>query len=195
MFIGISPLVSFPENGLPTYLQSLCILYCDNLSFLPLKTWSNYTSLVSLELYDSCTELISFPLNCFPKLQRLTIVECMSLKSIFISETSSFSSSTLQSLHVRCCKALRSLPQQMFSLTALEDIYLSNLPNLNLSSCEGALFPPNLRSIHVEPLRITKPVTEWGHKGLNALSSMGTGGDHNVKCCSRSICCPFPWFL
>ncbi|RHN66399.1 putative leucine-rich repeat domain, L domain-containing protein [Medicago truncatula] len=94
----IPSLTAFPTNGLPTSLQTLHIRNCDSLTFLPPETWSNYTSLVALYLQKSCDTLTSFPLNCFPILQTLYIDKCRSLESIFISETSSFSSSSLQNL-------------------------------------------------------------------------------------------------
>ncbi|CAL5201654.1 unnamed protein product [Lathyrus oleraceus] len=178
---GISSLNAFPTNGLPTSLQSLCIEECENLTFLPPETWSNYTSLETLKLEKSCSALTSFPLNCFPVLQDLSIRKCRSLESIFISETSSCSSSTLRSFVVSDCKELRSLPQRMDTLTALESITLCILPNLNLSLCEGAFLPPNLQSITVYSVRITKPVTEWGLQGLTRVRSMEIRGDDIVK--------------
>ncbi|RHN66444.1 putative leucine-rich repeat domain, L domain-containing protein [Medicago truncatula] len=97
--IYISSLTAFPANGLPTSLQSLRIDECQNLAFLRPETWSNYTSLVTLELKNCCDSLTSFQLNGFPVLQILSIEGCSSLKSIFISEkNSSLSLSTLQSL-------------------------------------------------------------------------------------------------
>ncbi|XP_058765126.1 putative disease resistance RPP13-like protein 1 isoform X2 [Vicia villosa] len=187
---GISSLTAFPTNGLPTSLQSLHIEGCENLTFLPPETWSNYTSLNSLELNSSCSALTSFPLNCFPMLQNLTIWKCRSLESIFISETSSCRSSTLQFFDVRECEALRSLPQRMDTLTALEKTFLRNLPNLNLSSCEGAFLPPNLQVIDLDFVRITKPVTEWGFHGLTAVSRMGIGGDDLVNVMLKELLLP-----
>lgn len=128
----ISSLTAFPANGLPTSLQTLHIDNCENLTFLPSETWSNYTSLVNLYLSKSCDTLTSFPSNCFPILKTLYIDECRSLESIFISETSSFSSSSLQNLFVSRCKELRSLPQRMDTLTALVALHLYNLPNIKV---------------------------------------------------------------
>ncbi|CAK8565007.1 unnamed protein product [Lathyrus sativus] len=178
---GISSLTAFPINGLPTSLQLLYINKCENLTFLPLETWSSYTSLEFFHLESSCSALTSFPLNYFPMLRYLYIIKCSSLESIFISETSSCSSSTLKNLQIEDCEALRSLPQQMETLTSLETMYLMNLPNLNLSLCEGAFLPPNLQRIDVDSVRITKPVTEWGFQGLTVCSSMSIGGDDNVN--------------
>ncbi|CAL5201652.1 unnamed protein product [Lathyrus oleraceus] len=178
---GISSLNAFPTNDLPTSLQSLCISECENLTFLPPETWRNYTSLVTLTLEKSCSALTSFPLNCFPLLQDHSIRKCRSLESIFISETSSYSPATLRSFIVNYCEALRSLPQRMDTLTGLELMTLCNLPNLNLSLCEGAFLPPNLQSITVYSVRITKPVTEWGLQGLTRVRSMDIRGDDIVK--------------
>jgi hypothetical protein len=178
---GIPSLTAFPKKGLPTSLQSLRICKCDNLTFLPPETWKNYTSLVSLELDRSCNELTSFPLNGFPMLQDLSICECRSLESIFISETSPFSFSTLKYLYVSSCEALKSLPQRMDTLTALESITLYNFPKLKLSFLKQAVLPPNLRIIGVNSVRITKPVTEWGLQGLTTFSKMRIGGDDIVS--------------
>jgi len=67
----IPSLTAFPDDGLPTSLQSLHITNCENLVFLPPETWSKYKSLVTLELHYSCDALTSFSLNGFPVLQRL----------------------------------------------------------------------------------------------------------------------------
>ncbi|CAK8565015.1 unnamed protein product [Lathyrus sativus] len=179
-FYGISSLTAFPTNSLPTSLQSLYIIDCENLTFLPLETWSNYTSLEFFHLESSCSALTSFPLNYFPMLQYLYIRKCSSLESIFISETSSCSSSTLQSFYVYDCKELISLPQRMDTLASLESLSLYNLPNLNLSLCEGVFLPPNLQTVYIESVGITKPVTEWGIQCLTALSSLQIRGDDDI---------------
>ncbi|XP_058765301.1 putative disease resistance RPP13-like protein 1 [Vicia villosa] len=177
-----------PTNGLPT-LQSLSIQNCENLTFLPPDMWSNYTSLVNLRL-DRCNSLTSIPLNCFPMLQILSIIKCRSLESIFISETLSCSSSALKSFDVNSCEELRSLPQRMDTLTALEGISLINLPNLNLSLCEGVFLPPNLQSIMVDSVRITKPVTEWGLQCITALSSLHIRGGDIVNILLKELLLP-----
>ncbi|MCI08953.1 LRR and NB-ARC domain disease resistance protein [Trifolium medium] len=69
----------------------------------------------------------------------------------------------------------------MDTLTALERMFLRNLPSLKLSFCNGASLPPNLQSFTVDSGRITKPVTVWGLHGLTALSSLNIGGDDIVN--------------
>ncbi|XP_045825239.1 putative disease resistance RPP13-like protein 1 [Trifolium pratense] len=174
----IPSLVAFPVDGLPTSLQSLVIHRCQNLTFLPPETWSSYTSLVTLELWNSCQELTAFPLDGFPALQSIHIYGCKSLESIFISDCSPPRSSTLQSLSISRCKAL---PQKMDSLTALEHLSLYDLPKeLKLPFCEGACLPPKLRSIYVVSAGIATPVTDWGLQHLSALSKLSIGGDDDI---------------
>jgi len=98
---SLPSLTAFPSSGLPTSLQSLKIEKCENLSFLPPETWSNYTSLVTLRLRSSCDALTSFPLDGFPALQRLSIIECWNLDSIYILDRSSPQFSSLQSLGIK----------------------------------------------------------------------------------------------
>ncbi|GAU38254.1 hypothetical protein TSUD_119340 [Trifolium subterraneum] len=177
----IPSLTSFPTDGLPNSLQSLRINGCNSLSFLPPDTWSNYTSLVHLSLLNSCDTLTSFSLNGFPKLRNLSIDGCRSLESIFISESSSHHPSTLQSILLYNCDTLRSLPQWMDTLTALESLFLARLPKLELSLCEGAFLPPKLQSFFINFVTIkVPPIIEWGLQRLTALSELSIGGDDDV---------------
>ncbi|RHN66394.1 putative P-loop containing nucleoside triphosphate hydrolase, leucine-rich repeat domain, L [Medicago truncatula] len=171
---SIPSLTAFPREGLPTSLQELLIYNCEKLSFMPPETWSNYTSLLELTLVSSCGSLSSFPLDGFPKLQELYIDGCTGLESIFISESSSYHSSTLQELNVRSCKALISLPQRMDTLTALERLYLHHLPKLEFALYEGVFLPPKLQTISITSVRITKmpPLIEWGFQSLTYLSNL-----------------------
>ncbi|KEH18858.1 putative P-loop containing nucleoside triphosphate hydrolase, leucine-rich repeat domain, L [Medicago truncatula] len=174
----IPSLTAFPTEGLPTSLQSLCVHSCENLSFLPPETWSNYKSLVSLELFSSCDALTSFPLDGFPALQRLKLYDCRCLDSIFILESPSCWSSSLRSLEIKSHDSIGSLQVKlrMDMLTALEVLSL-NCPEL--SFCEDVSLPPKLESIEILSERSTPPVTEWGLKDLTALSrlTIGVGDD------------------
>jgi len=152
---NIPYLIAFPEDCLPTSLQSLRIIDCESLTFLPPNMWSNYTSLMTLELGNSCNALTSFPLDGFSALQSLSIDGCRNLESIFISDSS--------------------------SLTTLERLTLVELPKLKLSFGEGACLPPKLRSFHIKSVRKTTSVTEWGLQRLTALSDLDIGGDDIVN--------------
>ncbi|AES69847.1 putative P-loop containing nucleoside triphosphate hydrolase, leucine-rich repeat domain, L [Medicago truncatula] len=170
-------LAAFPTHGLPTSLQSLTVDQCPNLAFLPLETWGNYTSLVTLDLNDSCYALTSFLLDGFPALQDLCIDGCKNLESIFISESSSDLPSTLQLFEVLKCDALRSLTLRMDTLISLEHLFLRDLPELTLQFCKGACLPPKLRSINIKSVRIATPVDGWGLQHLTSLSRLYIGGN------------------
>jgi hypothetical protein len=144
---------------------------------LPPETWSNYTSLVTLELKNCCDALSSFQLNGFPVLRSLSIEGCSSLESIFISENSSLALPTLQTLRVMHCDALRSLPKWMDILIVLESLTLDSLS----LCCEVDCLPPKLQFIHIESLRITTPVTEWSFQNIYGLSDLHIGGDNIVN--------------
>jgi len=171
---SLSSLTAFPSSGLPTSLQSLHIQWCENLFFLPPETWSNYTSLVSLELWWSCDSLTSFPLDGFPALQTLLIFVCRNLDSIYILERSSPQSSSLESLRISSHDSIElfEVKLKMDTLAALEDLSLNCQ---GLSFCEGVYLPPKLQSIEISTQKTTPPVTEWGLQHLTGLSRLGIG--------------------
>ncbi|RHN66305.1 putative P-loop containing nucleoside triphosphate hydrolase, leucine-rich repeat domain, L [Medicago truncatula] len=143
---SLSSLTAFPSSGLPTSLQSLHIENCENLSFLPPETWSNYTSLVSLNISYSCDSLTSFPLDGFPALQTLDISRCRSLVSICISESPSPRSSSLESLIIESCYSIElfEVKLKMEMLSALENLHMKCQ---KLSFSEGVCLPLKLQSI------------------------------------------------
>ncbi|XP_045823030.1 putative disease resistance RPP13-like protein 1 [Trifolium pratense] len=169
---SLSALTAFPSSGLPTSLQSLVIQNCENLSFLPPETWSNYTSLVSLKLWSSCDALTSFPLDGFPALQTLVIYESKSLDSIYILESPSRQPSNLQSLNITSLCSLK-VKVKMDTLTGLTDLLLRCEGELSFS--EGICLPPKLQSIDLlsRGIRTTLPVMEWGLTGLSRLNIGG----------------------
>ncbi|WJX50360.1 hypothetical protein P8452_36678 [Trifolium repens] len=177
---SLSSLIAFPSSGLPTSLQSLDIENCENLSFLPPETWSNYTSLLSLELCSSCDALTSFPLDGFPALQILKICDCKSLDSIYILESPSRRPSSLKLLDIRFYNStgMIKVKLKMDSLTSLEEL---SLCCEEVSFCEGVCLPPNLQSILLNVnQRTTQPITEWGLQGLTALSRLQISADDDI---------------
>ncbi|KAK2440250.1 putative disease resistance RPP13 protein [Trifolium repens] len=177
---SLSSLIEFPSSGLPTSLQSLYIYNCENLSFLPPETWSNYTSLVRLELQRSCDALTSFPLDGFPTLQTLRISKCKSLDSIYILGSPSRRPSSLKSLDIWFHNSigLIKVKLKMDTLTSLEELTLGCE---ELSFCEGVCLPPNLQSLYLSlDQRTTPPITEWGLEGLTALSILRIEADEDI---------------
>jgi len=187
----LSSLTAFPSSGLPTSLQSLHIQSCKNLSFLPLETWSNYTSLVSLTLWSSCDALASFPLDGFPALLTFRIYYCRSVDSIYILESPSHRLLSLQSLYIQSHDSigLFKVKLRMDTLTALEE--LSLVCEGELSFCEGVCLPPKLQSISILSYGTTRPVTEWGLQDLTHISSLEIGkGDDIVNTSMKEMLLP-----
>ncbi|KAK2440247.1 putative disease resistance RPP13 protein [Trifolium repens] len=170
---SLSSLTAFPSSGLPTSLQSLDIRDCENLSFLPQETWSNYTSLVSLKLHSSCDALTSFPLDGFPALQILNIYGCKSLDSIYILEIPSRRPSSLKSLDIWSHNSIQliKVKLKMDTLTSLEEL---SLRCDELSFCEGVCLPPNLKSIYLDLN------TVWGLQGLSSLLRLTIFADDDI---------------
>ncbi|KAL5078102.1 hypothetical protein RYX36_017086 [Vicia faba] len=166
---NIESLTAFPTNGLPTSLQSLRIHMCKKLSFMPFETFQNYTSLVSLAIWHSCDSLTSFPLDGFPALQTLSIKDCRSMNSIYISESPSRRPSTLQSLAIRSIETLK-VNLGLDTLTNLEHLYFRC--SGKLSFCEGVCLPSKLQSIEISFKGTNLHVKEWGLQDLTALSRL-----------------------
>ncbi|KAL5078090.1 hypothetical protein RYX36_017074 [Vicia faba] len=165
----IRSLTAFPTNGLPTSLQSLRIDGCRKLSFMAVETFQNYTSLVSLGIWNSCDSLTSFPVDGFPALQTLTIEGCRSMNSIYISESPSRRQSTLQSLTIRSIETLK-VNLGLDTLTNLEHLYFGCYGEL--SFCEGVCLPSKLQSIEICFKGTNLHVKEWGLQDLTALSRL-----------------------
>ncbi|KAL2990200.1 hypothetical protein AAZX31_11G183600 [Glycine max] len=80
---GTNSLASL-RDGLLNALQSLTLLNCEKLEFLPYESLHNYTSLKNLTIFNRCYSLTSFTLGCFSVLKSLRISNCKNLKSISI---------------------------------------------------------------------------------------------------------------
>ncbi|CAI8596110.1 unnamed protein product [Vicia faba] len=166
---NIESLTAFPTNGLPTSLQSLYIIGCKKLSFMAVETFQNYTSLVSLAIWNSCGSLTSFPLDGFPALQTLSIDGCRSMNSIYISESPSRRQSTLQTLAIGSIETLK-VNLGLDTLTNLEHLYFGC--HGELSFCEGVCLPSKLQSIIVYFKGTNLHAKEWGLQDLTALSRL-----------------------
>ncbi|XP_057457318.1 putative disease resistance RPP13-like protein 1 [Lotus japonicus] len=193
---GIPSLTSFPRDVLPTTLQSLTFLSCENLEFLPHESLQSYTSLEKLQIFNSCDSMISFPLGCFPVLKSLFILGCKNLKSISVAENASQSLSFLQSLSiytcpnldsfplgglitpnlnhflVSSCRKLKSLPEPINTLSGLHQLSVYGFPNLQAFAQEG--LPINLRILEVSKCgSLSAPdITKWGLQRLTSLTEL-----------------------
>ncbi|BFG20568.1 hypothetical protein CerSpe_068420 [Prunus speciosa] len=196
-------LSSFPEDGLPTSLTSLDIYNCRRLEFLPHEMSAKLTSLDFLIIYNSCDSMRSFPLAIFPKLTTLTIGNCENLESLCLIEEEGavenpshlnqltiFGCPNLTRLDFSRCDKLKSLPERIHTLTALQYLDIRNLPNLESIAEDGGL-PPNLRYFTIyncERLRASSSsVVDYCNWGLQALVSLeqfkigGRGSDEILE--------------
>ncbi|CAN6558907.1 unnamed protein product [Malus baccata var. baccata] len=199
---GCSSLLSFPTNGLPITLTSLSIENCKKLEFLSGEMMAKLTSLQSLSLSDSCDSLRSFPLGIFPNLSSLFIDYCENLESLSVEGAADENLSHLNSLSILYCRNLVSfpdgglptpnltyfqvlycdnlklLPDRMHTLTALQYLRISNLPNV-VSFAQGGL-PPNLQSLYISDCERLRPSVEWGLQGLVSLRQFHIRGNKDL---------------
>ena len=178
---SLPSITSFPKDGLPTSLASVSIYHCKNLAFLPHETWRNYKSLSTLSIIYSCDSLVSFPLDCFPVLKDLRIINCSNLQSLSISESSMDRPSSLQSLNISGCGILRSLSERIHTLTTLQSLHIYNSPNL-LPFGQGGL-PPNLRTFVITGCgrQWSDGITDCGLQRLTSLSYIRIDNGDVVK--------------
>ncbi|XP_021826374.1 putative disease resistance RPP13-like protein 1 [Prunus avium] len=201
-------LSSFPEDGLPTSLTSLRIYSCRRLEFLPHEMLAQLTSLLSLSLVNSCDSMRSFPLGIFPKLTTLDIGNCENLESLCLIEEEGavenlshlnqldifgcpnlvcFSQGglptpNLSQLDLSRCDKLKSLPERIHTLTALEALWIRNLQNMESIAEDGGL-PPNLRDLSIENCERLRASSSsvgdycnWGLQALVSLEQFTIGG-------------------
>ncbi|KAK7401023.1 hypothetical protein VNO78_12334 [Psophocarpus tetragonolobus] len=167
-------LISFPIDGLPTSLQSLDISYCKNLEFMSAESWKKCTSLESLDILSSCHSLKSFPLDCFPTLQSLSIKDCCSMEAITTQSDTTILK--LVNLTVCNCENLRSFPEQIY-LPALELLHLSKLPKV--ASLSPKCLPSSLQELVVDVGKLScmsKNDLDFLFQRLTSLSTLQING-------------------
>ncbi|XP_057756117.1 putative disease resistance protein RGA1 [Arachis stenosperma] len=203
----IPSLTSFPSNGLPKALKSLCLQECENLEFPSHEFLHGCKALEYLDIRRSCCSLTSFPLGSLPVLKRLWLLNCKKLKSISILEEEAarqslifledlqvyecpelesislldFSLPNLSSFQVERCDKINSLPETISNLTGLQTLCISQLPSLESIGEEG--LPINLRTLAVgkEGVYSNTDITKWGLDRLTSLSILSIQGDYLVK--------------
>ncbi|XVF83207.1 hypothetical protein PTKIN_Ptkin16aG0115500 [Pterospermum kingtungense] len=169
----------------------------------------SYTSLESLEIAGGrCHPLESFPLELFPKLNRLHFRECHDLKSIgalqgrhaclntlqiirchkFMSFRieEGFSATNLTSLELSGCRNLKSFPEQMHSLfPCLEDLSIQDCPEIESFPKQG--LPSKLKSLLIA--RSDKLIEgmirrKWSLQTLSSLTEFTVDGAEQIESAS-----------
>ncbi|KAI5343344.1 hypothetical protein L3X38_011220 [Prunus dulcis] len=106
-----------------------------------------------------------FPLGIFPKLTK-----------------GELPTPNLSHFEVGECENLKSLPERLHTLTALRDLWIWSLPNLESFAEDGGL-PPNLRHLSIgncERLRASSVGEYWGLQALVSLEQFSISGSDHV---------------
>ncbi|KAJ1401433.1 P-loop containing nucleoside triphosphate hydrolase [Sesbania bispinosa] len=174
---GIPSLTYFPIDVLPTTIQSLTFLSCENLESLPHESLPSYTSLDKLQIFNSCDSMTSFQLGCLPVLKSLFILGCKNLKSISVAEDASQSLSFLQSLSIYACPNLESFP--------LGGLATPNLNHFLVSSCR------KLKSLP-EPINTLSGLYQLSIYGLPNLQAFAQPVVKRLKAMETKMYWPKP---
>jgi len=151
-------------NVEPSLIESLGIDSCPGMN-IPITHC--YCFLVELSISKCCDSLTTFPLDLFPKLCQLELVECRNLRMI----SQGHPNSHLESVSIEKCFEFESFPNEGLFAAQLERLSIKGmeklksmpkrmsalLPSLNLlsvSDCPGVEFsdgclPPNLKSMYL----------------------------------------------
>ncbi|QHO55897.1 hypothetical protein HN51_010755 [Arachis hypogaea] len=127
--ISCASLSSFPYPG---SLTTLYIHKCRRLEFLPsLESSKKLAFLQNLCIGSSCDSLTTLTLDLFPKLKILCIWDCPNLHSVNFTGEFKGDLASLESLEIRDCPRLSSLPDGGLHTPNLESILIFNCKNLN----------------------------------------------------------------
>ncbi|KAF7824658.1 putative disease resistance protein [Senna tora] len=145
-----------------TCLEDLTISNCANLEF-PLCQYHNFICKMMIE--RSCDSLRSFPLDLFPKLRSLHLIECSNLEMISVSEGHNHKLTSLTYLAIIKCPKFVSFPkggildpklhtleirelESLKSLPRHEEGLLSNLKSLLISECPKLMASQMVWELH-----------------------------------------------
>ncbi|KAF3437346.1 hypothetical protein FNV43_RR20099 [Rhamnella rubrinervis] len=159
------------KEELPQALKHLLISDCGKLESIRDRFHDN-TCLESIKIID-CPKLKSLPegLCHLTNLDNLHITWCDSLVSF---PGGGLRTSNLRDLAVTLCNRLEAFPKGMNNL--------SSLHTLSISYCDGFTsiledgFPPNLTSLFIWNLKVSKPLFKWGLGRLTSLRELVING-------------------
>ncbi|XP_021830750.1 putative disease resistance RPP13-like protein 1 [Prunus avium] len=150
-----------PVGGLPALKE----LYIERM---------NFVKIISVEFYGRNGASLIQPFQSLEKLEFQEMAEW--------EEWGGLPTPNLTSLRVVECEKLKSLPERIHTLTALGNLNISNLPNLESIAEDGGL-PPNLRYFSIqncERLRASSSLVgdycNWGLQALVSLEEFTIGG-------------------
>ncbi|KAM3729477.1 hypothetical protein ACB098_12G015500 [Castanea mollissima] len=119
--------VSLPTGFLPTTLKSLEI--CGILQFSQFSR-GYFSPIETLKVQKGFSSLSSLPLELFPNLKRVEMLECEHLQSLSTSEGSHQGLTSLTCLEIRQCRNFVSFPSRGLCARNLRKIEVSDCKNL-----------------------------------------------------------------
>ncbi|CAN1343887.1 Putative disease resistance RPP13-like protein 1 [Linum perenne] len=163
----LASLVSMQEVrglGALACLKDLSIDNCEQLLFLQEGAEGLLpSSLESLWIYDCPKLLTDLSIQDSPELEWFPDIALPLLRII-------------KRLRIRCCKNLRSLPNQLPELTSLLLLWVNSCGSLKSFPKGG--FPSNLIVLRIEHCKsLGQPISEWGINRLTSLKRLTISGE------------------
>jgi hypothetical protein len=144
---GFDALESLPM-GMVASNNCLYQLEISNCMKLELPTHSHFLSLETLRL-EGCDSLKSFPLDLFPKLHDITIIQCKNLESLTVSEQHGRDLVTLSGIYINNCPNFVSFPKGGIRAPDLKDFGVWNCGSLRSLPEKMHVLLPSLNSFQI----------------------------------------------
>ncbi|XP_048136499.1 putative disease resistance protein At3g14460 [Rhodamnia argentea] len=190
-------LVSFPETGIPTSVITLRITECKMLQSLPIigglsshpeepssssSSRNNHVDMMSRLQVLTISGCDSLPASPFSEggflpatLRELHIMNCRGVESL--AEINVDRLQSLQEIDISNCEKLRSLPQDLHTLSHLTSLQLWECPTLELE-CFPPL-PPSISKLHLWGCPKIKALPDQLHR-LTCLRDLKISGCESI---------------
>ncbi|GLT96338.1 hypothetical protein SLE2022_139660 [Rubroshorea leprosula] len=154
----------------PAFLTKFEVSDCDWLKSFPERMLQRCTRLQSITICD-CKILKSLPtLDCVSNLIELFIHRCKALASL--PEELGLCTPNLKVLRITGWENFKSLPNTMYQLKSLQELYMHDLPGIEFIPDEG--LPPNLTKLYLGCKNLKRlPNTMYQLTSLKHLTVLG----------------------
>ncbi|RDY14049.1 putative disease resistance protein, partial [Mucuna pruriens] len=140
-----------------TSLESLDICSCPNMNIVMTHS---YDLLAIMKLNCSCDSLMIFPLDFFPKLHLLDLIQCRNLQMISQEKVHNH----LETLIINKCPQFESFPSQGLSAPSLQGLTIEGLENLKSLPVSMDVLLPSLGRLVIK--NCPKEVESFPGEGL-----------------------------
>ncbi|KAG5539189.1 hypothetical protein RHGRI_019676 [Rhododendron griersonianum] len=170
-------LISFPKEGLPSTLTTLCITNCDALRSVPELTMLNSLEILDVSWCPSLTYLSCSKTGLPPTLKSLRLYNCRNLDSILAEEGMKINCPSLEYVSIRSCESLKSLPdlrQNNYNgecLRNLSQLWIYDCDNVE-SIPEGWFTATNLRDLQIYGCKKLKGPPYRVYNNLTSLQKL-----------------------